>query len=433
LKYLRLKDEFFRETGLMFIGIGLFNLFGLVYHFFMLRMLPPIDYGHLNVLITLFMILSIPAGTVQTTATKFVSSFQTKNQLNRVESLLHHLLLLMLIIGLFLFLLISLGSLFISSFLQISSYGLILLLGASLFFAMVIPVPWGGLQGLQKFGSLALNLILNGGSKCVLGIVFVSLGLGVSGALSAVVVSYFITTVLSYLILKMSLSQEKEKADSESNPIERDRIDFSKIYAYSLPVGLTLFCFMALTNIDLIWVKHFFLPIEAGYYSIAQMVGKIIFIFSFPIVMVMFPKIASLKREDQRKKARSLLGYSLATGAFLCGGATLISLLFPPLIVQFLSGEVYLECVPLVGLFSINMSLYSLSLILLYYQLSIDQRGFLYPLVLCTLIQSGLIVLFHKNLIQVLLIVGLIALGLLVINLYLVYRPYQGERKEGLT
>ena len=417
----------------MFIGIGLFNLFGLLYHFFMLRMLPPIDYGHLNALITLFMIISVPASTVQMTITKFVSTFQAKNQLDRVKSLLRHLLLLMLVIGLSLFLLISLGSSLISSFLQISSYGLILLLGASLFFAMVIPVPWGGLQGLQKFGSLALNLILNGGSKCVLGIVFVSLGLGVSGALSAVVVSYLITVILSHLILKMSLSQEEKRVNPELNPVERSGTDFSKVYTYSFPVGLTLLCLMALTNIDLILVKHFFLPIEAGYYSIAQMVGKIIFIFSFPIVMVMFPKIASLKMEDQEKKARSILGHSLTTGAFLCGGATIVSLLFPSLIVQFLSGEVYLECVPLVGLFSINMSIYSLSLILLYYQLSIDQKGFLYPLVLCTLIQSGLIVLFHKSLIQVLLIVGLIGLCLLVINLYLAYRPYQGERKEGFT
>ena len=414
----------------MFIGSGLFNLFGLLYHFFMLRMLPPIDYGHLNALITLFMIISVPASTVQTTVTKFVSTFQAKNQLDRVKNLLHHLLLLMSIIGFSLFLLISLGSSFISSFLQISSYGLILLLGASLFFAIVIPVPWGGLQGLQKFGFLALNLILNGGSKCVLGIVFVSLGLGVSGALTAVVISYFFTTVLSHFILKMSLSQENKEADPESNPIEKDQHDFSRVYYYSLPVGLTLFCFMALINIDLILVKHFFLPIEAGYYSIAQMVGKIIFIFSFPIVMVMFPKIASLNMEDQEKKARSILGHSLTTGAFLCGGATLISLLFPSLIIQFLSGEVYLECVPLIGLFSINMSLYSLSLILLYYQLSIDQRGFLYPLVLCTLIQGGLIILFHKSLAQVLLMVGLIAVCLLVINFYLAYRPNKRKRIE---
>lgn len=139
--------------------------------------------------------------------------------------------------------------------------------------------------------------------------------------------------------------------------------------------------------------------------------------------MVMFPKIASLKIEGQEMKARTLLGQSLITGASLCGGAAIVSFLFPSLIIQFLSGKVYLECIPLVGVFSINMAFYSLNLILLYYQLSTDQRRFLYPLVLCTLTQSGLIVLFHKSLIQVLFMVGLVALCLTLTNFYLAYRP----------
>ena len=415
----------------MFIGIGLFNLFGLLYHFSMLRLLSPVDYGHLNTLITLFMIISVPAGTVQTTVTKFVSSFHAMNQLEEVRSLLRHVFRLMLVIGLSLFLLISLGSPFISSFLQISSYGMILLLGASLFLAIVIQVSWGGLQGLQQFGSLAFNLVINGGSKCVLGIASVLFGLGVSGALSAVVISYFITTILSFLILKMSLDQGKDKANPGLGSGDSNQIDFSKVYLYSLPFGLTLFCFMVLTNIDLIWVKHFFLPLEAGHYSIAQMVGKIIFVFPFPVVMVMFPKLASLRMEKQETKAFSILRNSLILTAFLCGGATFISSLLPSLVIQGLSGKVYLECIPLVGIFSLNMTFFSLSLILIHYQLSTDQRGFLYPLILCTLVQSGLIILFHKSLMQVLFIVGIVALCLMAINFYLVYRPYRGGKKEG--
>ncbi|MEW6376475.1 MAG: oligosaccharide flippase family protein [Thermodesulfobacteriota bacterium] len=430
MRFLGFKDEFFRHTGLMFIGMGLFNLFNLLYHFFMLRMLPPVDYGHLNTLVALFMVISVPAGTVQTTVTKFVSSFQVQNQFDRVKGLLRHILLLMLIIGLSLFLLISLGSSLISSFLQISSYGLVLLLGVSLFFAMVIPVPWGGLQGLQQFGSLTLNLIINGGIKFVLSIAFVLLGLGVLGALGAVAISYFVTTILSLLILKMCVSQGKKKANPGLTPAKRTQYDFSEVYSYSLPVGLTLLCFMVLTNIDLILVKHFFRPIEAGYYSIAQMVGKIILFLPLPIVMVMFPKLASLKMENQDKKALSILGYSLTIAVLLCGGATIVSFLFPSLMIRVLSGKVYLECIPLVGIFSVNMTFFSLSLILLYYQLSTDGRGFLYALVLFTLIQSGLIVLFHKSLIQVLRVVGMVAFSLSVINFYLAYRPYKNKGKE---
>ena len=53
---LKFKDEFIRHTGLMFIGVGLFNVFNLLYHLFMVRFLSPVDYGQLNTLIALFMV-----------------------------------------------------------------------------------------------------------------------------------------------------------------------------------------------------------------------------------------------------------------------------------------------------------------------------------------------------------------------------------------
>ncbi len=64
----------------MFIGISLYNLFNLLFHLFMVRSLPPVDYGHLNTLMALSMFISVPANTIQTTVTKFVSSFQIRQR-----------------------------------------------------------------------------------------------------------------------------------------------------------------------------------------------------------------------------------------------------------------------------------------------------------------------------------------------------------------
>jgi hypothetical protein len=75
----------------------------------------------------------------------------------------------------------------------------------------------------------------------------------------------------------------------------------------------------------------------------------------------------------------------------------------------------------LVGFFALNMTLFSISIILLYYQLSTEDRSFLYPLCCLTLLQTGLILFFHKTLIQVLLSVGIIALLLIGVNLFLIY------------
>jgi O-antigen/teichoic acid export membrane protein len=324
------------------------------------------------------------------------------------------------------FLLIALSSPLISSFLQISSNGSIILFGVGLLFAMVIPVPWGGLQGLQRFGSLALNLILNGGIKLGSGILFVLFGLGVSGALGAIALSYFLTTLLSVFMLGTYLPKEKIEPSHRPNLQRYDWSYFSEVYPYFLPVGVTLLCFMVLTNIDLILVKHFFTPMEAGYYSIAQMVGKIILFLPVPVVMVMFPKLSSLL--GQEKKALLILRQSLMIAVFLCGIALTLGLLFPALIIKILTGKIYEECIPLIRFFCLNMTFFSLAFILLYYHLSTQTRSFLYPLVFFTLTQIGLILFFHRSLSQVLWVVAIVGFCLLGTNLFLIYQAHLNRR-----
>jgi O-antigen/teichoic acid export membrane protein len=158
------------------------------------------------------------------------------------------------------------------------------------------------------------------------------------------------------------------------------------------------------------------------------MVGKIILFLPLPIVMVMFPKLSTI--EGQEKKALSTLGKSLGISGLLCGGTVIFSLLFPLFIVKILSGKEHLECSALVRIFSVNMGLFSCTLILLYYHLSTQRRQFLYPLVFFTFIEIGLITIFHDTLIQVLMIVGIVAFCLSVINFYLAYHPNICGRKE---
>jgi O-antigen/teichoic acid export membrane protein len=428
LKFLTIKKEFVRQTVMMFIGISLFNLFNLLYNLFMVRYLPPIDYGQLNTLLALFMVISVPATTVQTAITRFVSPLQVQGEYDHIKRLLRHFVIVMSISAFLLFFMIFVASHWISSFLQISSPILVIFWGVSLFFAMMNPVPWGGLQGLQRFGAMALNFITNGGLKLILGIIFIVLGLRLLGAMGAIVIAYFITFILSLSMLKWYLPKTEPSVHQGQGISGSDPSYFTEIYYYFFPVGITLLCFTLLTNIDLILIKHFFSPIDAGYYSIAQMVGKIILFLPFPIMTVMFPKLSALRAKSQRKEALLILGQSATMAGLLCGAAAALCYLFPDLIVRIISGGVYSECNPLIGLFSLNMGLFSISFILLYYQLSTDARGFLYPLCCLTLIQTNLILFFHKTLMQVLHMVGIIAFFLLSVNFFLIYGYHRRNR-----
>jgi O-antigen/teichoic acid export membrane protein len=241
----------------------------------------------------------------------------------------------------------------------------------------------------------------------------------VLGAMGAFTICYMGTVFLSLIILSISLPREKSESRCEQDIEKPDPSYISGVYQYFLPVGITLLCFMVLTNIDLILVKHFFTPIEAGYYSIAQVVGKVILLLPVPIVMVMFPKLSSLEGEEE--KGLLILKRSLRIVFLFCAVAVLLGFLFPSLVIRILSGRSYIECIPLVRLSCIDMSLFSLVLILLHYHLSCGKSVFIYPLCFLTLIQTGLIVLYHNTLVQVLVVVGLVGLCLLGVNLYLAH------------
>jgi O-antigen/teichoic acid export membrane protein len=408
-----------KQTGLVFIGVGLYNLSNLFYHFIMVRMLSPIDYGHLNTLLAIFMVISVPANTLQTASMRFISFFLVHQHIQKIKALLRHLLTVMVIAASFVLVLLLLANPLISSSLKFDSWNLVTLLGISLFFGLIIPVPWGGLQGIQRFGSFSANLTLNGGLKLLFGFLFIRIGWGVEGAMGAIGLAYIMTTLLSLVMLAKGLPDNPGLTAQEFSPVQTESLPLTEVYAYFMPAGLTFLSFLILTNIDLILVKHLFTPLEAGHYSIAQMAGKIILFLPLPLVMVMFPKFTS--REAVGKTSLPLLNKSLGMAGLLCGGALFFCLLFPMKIIQILTGKNLPECIPLVQLFSINMTFFSLIFILLYYHLAKQRKTFLYVLIVFTLIQTGLILLFHKTLIQVLLLVSIVAFCLLIVNLALIY------------
>lgn len=426
-------DDLIKQGSLMFLAVTIFNIFSLLYHLYMIRNLSPINYGVLNSLFSIFMIVSIPSGTLQTVVTKFISTFYAINHHERINLLLRSFVKKTSVFGLVIFSILIFGSRGISSFLQISSPLLIVILGVITFFSIILPLTQGGLQGLQRFRYLGLTMIVNGSLKLLFGIIFVSVGFGVIGAMSALAISTFIALLLSFIMLAsvlpkpLALIPESLRLKSNSPDPETN---FSEVYRYFYPVATVFLCFMLLTNIDVVLVKHFFKPLEAGYYSIAQMVGKIILFLPVAITLVMFPKTSEL--HAQAKATSHLLKKSLLYVGALCGTAALICLLFPGLIIRLLSGEEYLHCIPLARIFSVSMVFFALVYVLLFYHLSIHRLGFIYSLVLLTVLQILAIILFHQSLSQVLYIMCGNAILLFVINFYLAFKRKEFHVASGV-
>lgn len=391
-------DRLVRDATILFILTMLANVCDYLFQVSVSRRLGPAQYGIFVSLTGLFLIVSVPSGTLQTAITKFVSSYKATNQDSKIAYLFFNAIKKMSFVGFIILLLFLLGSGCISSFLRISSSLPVIIVGVSLGFSLVMPVVWGTLQGLQKFTHLGENLFLNSFSRLMLGFFLVCMGLGVSGALGALVLAWVIAFFAALFPLRPYLfSPEHVGVDSEVNFIE--------VYRYSLPTLVALLCFTILRNMDVILVKHFFSPLDAGFYSAVAVVGRVFFALPATIAGVMFPKVSEL--HAQNSESRTLLKKCLVLSLLLLGVGALGCLLFPRFVILALFGSSYLPTEPLVRVFGVVITPLVLSGVLISYNLARHEMKFIYLLLLGTVGQAVLLVLFHDSLWQVIFILGL--------------------------
>jgi O-antigen/teichoic acid export membrane protein len=231
--------------------------------------------------------------------------------------------------------------------------------------------------------------------------------LGLSGAAWALGLTSFLSFWLSfYQIKRLALPT----APVDFHPSLR------RFWRYSLLV----LWFMALSqffyNFDMLFVKSFFSPEEAGFYGALLTIGRIIYFVGGAVPLVMFPVIANLK-EDKSLRRYIVLGKSLALMSVLAVPAYLIIALWPEFIIKIIVGTKYLSIVPYLPGFALIMLGLTLVTVLSNYFLALANRRSLVILTFAALGEIILLNLFHNNLLQIIFSLGLVfaaaALGLL--------------------
>ncbi len=402
-------DELFKKSLFMLFATGLASLCNLLYQLYMVRKLSTVDYGILNSLFSLIMIVSVPTGTLQTVITKFISNFHGRDEFGKIKFLLLSSIKHISLFAVCLCLILLVLSPFISGYLKIPSIGPVIIATIIIVLSLFLPISIGALQGLQSFNKMGLIMVIGGVLKVSIGILLVLAGFGVAGALGGFAVAVLFTLVLSAVPLVGFFAHH--------TPLQE--VEISEVYRYMVPTALTWLCYMVLTNVDIILVKHFFSPQEAGYYSIASMVGKIVLFLPAAITVVMFPKVSNL--HGQGKETRTVLKMSLIYVALLCGVSSSICIIFPDEVMRLVSGRVVPESIQLARLFALNMTFFSLITILLFYQLSVHNFKFIVPLTGFAVLEVLLIMLFHSSLLQVITVIGVIGLILFLFNLRSAY------------
>jgi len=351
------------------------------------RSLGAAEYGILGSLLAAFYIVFIPLGAISTVVTKFVSEFKAREEYGKVASLLFSAVRKLSRYAILIFTGLSLSSWLIANFLRIPSPLPVILTGLLLALAVILSVPRGVLQGLQKFGQLGLNISLEALIRLLLGVLLVSVGLGVNGAILAYGLGYLAAIVLVLIPLKFMFH------------LRNETIDVSSIYRFSLPALTTSVCLAIMTNVDLIFVKHFFTSEEAGVYTVVSVLGKVIFFVSTAFTIPMFPLVSELHTKGE--STLSVLKKSSIYVILFSGIVMAAYWLSPSLIVHAVYGPTYSAAAPLLGPLGIAMGLIALVMVYTAYLLAIKDMRFVKVLLGCTFLEIVLLSLFHHTLLQV--------------------------------
>ncbi len=376
-----------KNSFIVFVGTFIAGIGGYIYNMLMSRMLGPADYGIMASLVSLLYIISVISGTLGIVVSRAVAEYSAHGKLSQAKYFIDKANKFLIAIGLAVFILFVLASPWVASFLNISSLSYVVMLGLVSFVSFVGTVNSSSLGGLQRFVQLSINGVLSVAAKIIFGVLFVWAGWSVNGAMGALAVSTIIAIIHAYYYLRLPKESVKTK------------IELCSIMSYAVPVFLATFCITSIYNIDVILVKHYFDAETAGHYSILSLLGKIVFFITGSVGAVLFPTI--VERHSRNEKYSHILRYSMFMVLAGSLAVTASYFIMPNFIIRTLFGSSYLPVAPYLGCFGIVMTLFSLSNLLVVYNLSIKKTKFIPILFTGLIFEVGLIYIYHSSIWQI--------------------------------
>lgn len=383
-----LKHPIIAGSAVLVVGSMAANVVNLVYQVGMGKILLPADYGTLLSLYSILYILSIVPTSSSVSIVKFISSAEDEKERSGVYRSVKKFIFYVAAAGA---IFVVLTSPLITRFLNMNDVFSVILTAGVFFFMIITLVNQASLQGVLKFMGVVVPNFVSAFIKLLLGVVFIYLGLSVRGAMLAVVIGAGLAYLLSE---KMIDGHFKKKSSVE--------LDMKKFLKYSGPVLLQAFAFTSLFTLDVILVKHFFSPYDAGIYATVSTLGKIVYFAAAPVASVMFPHISS--RHAKGEKYYQLLFGSIGLTFIISVGIAAFYFLFPNLIINILYRSNYLAAAPLLFLMGLFISFLTMSNLLVNFFLSIDMTKIVVLPFLVAILQIISLWFFHRSLQQVIVI-----------------------------
>jgi len=410
-----IKHPLIYGSAIVVLGSLLSNFFNFLYNLFMSRNLTVADYGTLASIMSLIGLPVLLSSAATPLIIKFAGGYFATNNMPLLRGFYQkiqkfYLYICVIVVALFLLFITQ-----VSQFFHIADINILYISVFIIILALVGGLNGAFLQAKLAFGFQVVVNLVNTIAKLLLGVIFVFAGYGVPGATLSILISCLLSYIVGLIPLRFVFDKN----------IISPKIETKSLFAYGIPSALTSFGLTSFISADMLLVKHFFDPVQAGLYAGLSLIARVIFYISGPIAAVMFPIIVQKhsKNENFVNTFKLSLLFVLAPSIIL----TTIYYFFPDFIILFfLKKREYLAIKPLLWLFGVYICLYGLTSIIATFYLSIKKTKVYIPILIGAFAQVVLIIFYHQSFLQIITI-SLVIMFLLVITL-LLYYPYATKK-----
>ncbi|MCL4543451.1 MAG: oligosaccharide flippase family protein [Chloroflexi bacterium] len=392
---------------LIVAGAGGANVLSFLFSYFTAHLLLPADYATVTACLSLFVVVAVPAGTLQLVAAKYAAEWE--HEPGQVAALRAVLVRIALTLGITIGTVVFAVSGRIATFLQISSPLPVWIIAAVLALSFVSPVYRGLLQGFHLFGRFAVSNVVEYLTRVVLAVVLIVGGLKEIGALGAILCGVIAGAALAWWLLR-----------EHTRGVQRVAFPQRDLVRAFIPTLLMQFALTAMLFIDTLLAKHFFPPALAGLYAGLATVARILFYLPGALTTFLFPVVARLQHDHAQRRVVSNITLAIVALADLV--LLIIYMLFPHEVILVVVGAKYLSDSPYLVLLSVALGAYAVVSLIANYLLATNNRLFVIPLLLAPAAEVLLMTLFHSSLKQFVATLDAVMLSMLVCMLVLYFR-----------
>lgn len=368
------------------ISVMIVNAGNYIYNLVLGRWLGPSVFADVALLITLLLVLSFLAMTIQLLCAKFIIELPKDKLLNFKRVIYKYTLFVSAIIGL----LCVFSSEFLQTIFQLNNKYVFYLFGFGVPIYFLMSVSRGLNQGNQEFVALSKSYLLEMFGRLL--VTFFLIGFDIVEPTIAVALGILISFIFGLYPNQFTFSSLKEKSILS-------KLETKSIYSFLLITALYEGTQIIINNSDILIVKHFFNHNEAGLYASLALIGRVVYFVIWMLIMVLLPKVIQAKKEggNPQKILNSYLKFILVLTISLVTGCYL----FPEIIIKLLFGEQYISLGFLLYKYALATSLFALANLFVYYFLSLSDYKPVIMAMVFGIAQVTLLINFHESLAQV--------------------------------